>query len=245
MRMRKIRFCSTGGQILSAFLIVNMADDASSGDLGQTYVLRYRRKEVQGRQKFSARVSNDTYESQIKQLASFSSLEEFWRLYAHLKRPGEFDRLGDLTIFKEASPPIWEDASNKHGGRLVFRTPKLVAARYWEEILFAFLGRQFEEWEYINGVCCNVRHNQAEFEVVIVIWTATSEPEVIESITHDMRRVLVLPARRRIAFKSHRKYYGRNAKKAGAAASSNTPEPSADAPEGEPASDGVVEGGEE
>lgn len=183
-----------------------MADD-ESGDLGQSYVLRYRRKDVQGKKKQAA--TNENYESQIVELAEFSTLSDFWLVYAYLKRPGEFGRLGDLTIFKEESPPIWEDPSNRHGGRLVFRTPKLVAARYWEEILFAFLGRQFEEWEFINGLGCNVRHNEIDYETVIVVWLATSESEIVDSVIHDMRRILLLHPRHRIAFKTHRKYYGR------------------------------------
>ncbi|KNC50904.1 eukaryotic translation initiation factor 4E member 2 [Thecamonas trahens ATCC 50062] len=199
--------------------------DDPSGELGMSFVLRYRRKEGQGRNKAGASDTNDAYQNQLKTIGSFSNLADFWELYAFLKRPGEFDHLGDLTLFKDDIPPMWEDERNKHGGRLVFRTPKIAAAAYWERLAFAMLGRQFEEWDAINGVCANTRHNQSELEAVLVIWTATSESEVIDSITRDMNRLFELPPRRRIAFKSHRKYYG----KSRPAASSGAPTPSADA----------------
>ena len=41
--------------------------------------------------------------------------------------------------------PLWEDENCKNGGRFTIRTPKTHTAKYWEDLLLAMIGEQFED----------------------------------------------------------------------------------------------------
>ena len=63
-------------------------------------------------------------------------VEDFWRLYVHLRRPVD-DRptVCDYHVFREGIKPMWEDESNVNGGKWIVRLKKGVAARYWEDLV--------------------------------------------------------------------------------------------------------------
>jgi translation initiation factor 4E len=108
------------------------------------------------------------YEKSTIKLASISSVETFWTIYSHLKRPSQLPSISDYHIFKEGIRPVWEDEANKRGGKWIVRLKKGVADRYWEEILFAIVGDQFmEAGEEVCGAVLSVRSG----EDVLNIWT--------------------------------------------------------------------------
>ena len=47
-------------------------------------------------------------------------------------------------VFKQGIKPTWEDPSNARGGAWIVRLRKGLAARFWEELLLAMVGEQFE-----------------------------------------------------------------------------------------------------
>ncbi|KAG7255072.1 hypothetical protein CRUP_005278 [Coryphaenoides rupestris] len=52
--------------------------------------------------------SIQSYEQNIRQIATVSSVEQFWRLYSHLVRPGDLTGHSDFHLFKEGIKPMWE-----------------------------------------------------------------------------------------------------------------------------------------
>ena len=75
------------------------------------------------------------YESQLQPLGSFSSVQEFWALYSHIHGPNELPKDTTLHVFKQGIKPVWEDTSNKSGGKCVARLPKGLSARGWEALV--------------------------------------------------------------------------------------------------------------
>ena len=51
----------------------------------------------------------------------FASVEQFWRIYGHLVRPGELSSHSDFHLFKSGIKPMWEDDANKCGGKWIVR----------------------------------------------------------------------------------------------------------------------------
>ena len=51
---------------------------------------------------------------------------------------------------------MWEDEDNKNGGRFMVRAQKQkrVASKWWEDIVLALIGDQFEAGDEICGVVC-------------------------------------------------------------------------------------------
>ena len=108
------------------------------------------------------------YEKSTLKLASISTVENFWTIYSHLKRPSQLPSVSDYHIFKEGIRPVWEDEANKRGGKWIVRLKKGVADRYWEDLLFAIVGDQFmEAGEEVCGAVLSVRSG----EDVLNVWT--------------------------------------------------------------------------
>lgn len=108
------------------------------------------------------------YEKSTQKLATISSVESFWTIYSHLKRPSLLPTVSDYHIFKDGIRPVWEDEANKRGGKWIVRLKKGVADRYWEELLLAIIGDQFmEAGEEVCGAVLSVRSG----EDVLSVWT--------------------------------------------------------------------------
>jgi translation initiation factor 4E len=107
----------------------------------------------------------------MKQIASFQTVEHFWRIYDHLVRPNEFKNTTDYHLFKDGIKPTWEDPANKQGGKWMVRLKKGISSRYWEDIVFAIIGEQFDVGHEICGAVCSVRNN----EDIISVWNKNAE----------------------------------------------------------------------
>lgn len=108
------------------------------------------------------------YEKSTIPLAYFSTVEAFWTVYTHLKRPSILPSVSDYHIFRKGIRPVWEDEENKRGGKWIVRLKKGVADRYWEDLLLAIVGDQFAEaGEEVCGAVLSVRSG----EDVMSIWT--------------------------------------------------------------------------
>ena len=108
------------------------------------------------------------YEKSTIALSSFSTVESFWAVYSHLKRPSALPSVSDYHVFKKGIRPVWEDEENKRGGKWIIRLKKGVADRYWEDLLLGIVGDQFAEaGEEVCGAVLSVRSG----EDVLSVWT--------------------------------------------------------------------------
>lgn len=108
------------------------------------------------------------YEKSTIPLAYFSTVEAFWTVYTHLKRPSTLPSVSDYHVFRKGVRPVWEDEENKRGGKWIIRLKKGVSDRYWEDLLLAIVGDQFAEaGEEVCGAVLSVRSG----EDVLSVWT--------------------------------------------------------------------------
>ncbi|KAI4187741.1 MAG: hypothetical protein LQ346_005449, partial [Caloplaca aetnensis] len=139
------------------------------------------------------------YEKSTTPLAYFSSVESFWTLYTHLKRPSSLPSVSDYHLFKKGIRPVWEDEENRRGGKWIIRLKKGVSDRYWEDLLLAIVGDQFAEaGEEVCGAVLSVRSG----EDVLSIWTRIDGGRNIK-IRETIKRVLAFPPDTNIVWKSH------------------------------------------
>ena len=52
-----------------------------------------------------------------KPIASFKTVQEFWSVYQHIKRPNELEQGTQINMFVKGIQPAWEDVQNAKGGR--------------------------------------------------------------------------------------------------------------------------------
>ncbi|KAF8468147.1 translation initiation factor eIF 4e-like domain-containing protein [Kalaharituber pfeilii] len=139
------------------------------------------------------------YEKSTQKIASFSTIEEFWTIYTHLRRPSSLPHVSDYHFFKKGIRPVWEDQENKNGGKWIIRLKKGVSTRYWEDLLLAIVGDQFSEaGEDLCGAVLSIRSN----EDVLSVWTKVDGAPCLK-IKQILFRKLGFPAETQALFKTH------------------------------------------
>jgi translation initiation factor 4E len=97
------------------------------------------------------------YDANLKQVGTFSTVEQFWNFYVHMAKPHELNGHADIHLFKDGIKPLWEDDANKNGGKWIVRLRKGLASRCWENLILAILGEQFMVGEEICGAVVSIR----------------------------------------------------------------------------------------
>ncbi|KAF9400710.1 Eukaryotic translation initiation factor 4E type 2 [Podila epigama] len=140
------------------------------------------------------------YESSMKKIATFGSVEDFWAVYSHLRRPHELPNVSDYHLFKQGVRPVWEDAANINGGKWIVRLKKGLASRYWENLVMAVIGDQFDVGSEICGIVLSIRGA----EDILSIWNQSAhEGRINLKIRDTMKRILNLPADTIMEYKTH------------------------------------------
>ncbi|RUP46927.1 translation initiation factor 4e [Jimgerdemannia flammicorona] len=139
-----------------------------------------------------AKITN--YESSMKKIAAFSSVEDFWAVYSHLRRPHELPNISDYHLFKQG------DDININGGKWIVRLKKGLASRYWEALVMAIIGDQFDVGQEICGAVLSIRSS----EDILSVWNQSAhEGRINLKIRDTMKRVLNLPNDTIMEYKTH------------------------------------------
>ncbi|CAH2106982.1 unnamed protein product [Euphydryas editha] len=141
-------------------------------------------------------------ENQIE-LTTFDTVEDFWRLYHHIKLPSELRQGHDYAVFKQGIRPMWEDDANKMGGRWLISLEKKQRNsdldRFWLDVVLLLIGENFEHAEEICGAVVNIR---AKIDK-IGVWTAdTSKQQANLEIGRKLKEQLGIHGK--IGFQLHR-----------------------------------------
>lgn len=65
-----------------------------------------------------------SWEDTLNEVTSFSTVEDFWSLFNHIKSPADIKVGSDYSLFKTGIRPMWEDDGNKRGGRWMVNVPR-------------------------------------------------------------------------------------------------------------------------
>lgn len=113
---------------------------------------------------------NENYSENTKAIASFKTVQEFWRLWNHMPQPSELlnsqrmvreadDALhlvDALMIFKDGIKPMWEDPLNAKGGHFEYKLGKNITGEqideYWNNLVLGLIGGNLEEGGIVTGV---------------------------------------------------------------------------------------------
>lgn len=141
----------------------------------------------------------EDYESNIKKIGTFSSAEEFWGYYQHIRRPDSLPKCCEFFLFKSGVRPLWEDPSNKGGGRFVLHIKRIFANKTWEDIIIAFI-ISTREHDHLNGIVINVR----SWEVLLSFWMKPLPTEELkEKYRNWIRNSLGMSEGISIEYKAH------------------------------------------
>jgi translation initiation factor 4E len=151
------------------------------------------------------------YEVQVKKIAEFDSVEDFWGIFQHLRKPDSCRAGIEYFMFKEPIKPMWEDENNKNGGRISIKLRKDYTTIIWEEMIFALIGgilpKQMKE--EINGIVVTSRKEYNTLQ----IWFKTYEDQIITDLEQCIRDILVIPQEVNLEIKQFNKSNSNNNKK--------------------------------
>ena len=131
------------------------------------------------------------YENQVKKLSTFSTIEDFWKIFQHLKKPDELNIGIEIDLFKNEIKPVWEEEVNKNGGKIALKLNKNFTSIIWEELIFAFIGGNFPDniKNEINGILIS---SKKEFNV-LQIWFREYNFKIIKEIQYFIKNLLQIP----------------------------------------------------
>ena len=144
-------------------------------------------------------IDKKEYENQVKKIAEFDTIEDFWAIFQHLRKPDSCKPGIEFQMFKSSIKPMWEDENNKDGGRFSIKLRKDFTTIIWEEMIFALIGDVLpnEVKEQINGIVVTSRKDFNTLQ----IWIKSFEQKSNSNIEKCIRDLLQIPPEVNLEFK--------------------------------------------
>lgn len=133
-------------------------------------------------------MGKDEYLEKVKKIFEFSTIDEFWEIYQYLVKP-EVSRHGiEIMIFKNLIKPMWEDESNKNGGKVTIKVKKEYSNLVWDEMVYRFIGNNFPLTNNndLNGIIFSVKRDS----IFIQVWFKNFSTNSMNDITASVKQIL-------------------------------------------------------
>ena len=139
------------------------------------------------------------YENQVKKIAEFETIEDFWAIFQHLRKPDSCKSGIEFQMFKDPVKPMWEDENNKNGGRVTIKLRKGFTTIICEEMIFALISDVLpEEIKYeINGIVVASKRDYNTLQ----IWIKSKDEKNINNIKSCIKDLLQIPPEINLEFK--------------------------------------------
>ena len=134
--------------------------------------------------------NEEEFLEKIIKIADVSNINEFWEVFQHLKKPNQCPIGSDYHIFKKGIVPMWEDKSNKDGGKLSVLLTWKYANVIWEEVTFNFAKGLLPYYDYINGIVISVR---PKF-LALSFWIKCRNTPMVEKIRNAVSGLMQAPS---------------------------------------------------
>lgn len=145
------------------------------------------------------------WEDNQRPIITFNTVEDFWALYNHIELASKLATGCDYSLFKEGIKPMWEDDSNRRGGRWLINLDKkqrnTSLDNFWLEVMLCLIGESFEDHsQYVNGAVVSVRPKGDK----IGMWLGdSSQGEAIISVGKKVKERLGIDAKVTLGFEAH------------------------------------------
>ena len=155
------------------------------------------------------------WKENLKQIATFRTVEHFWRVYNNVLPPSMISVSSNYSVFREGIQPAWEHPSNLDGGKFLLTLPKPKQPQqqanqnngkgkggknrkadahfvtkldeYWLFTVLAVLGETMDATgDQICGAVVSVRKSQDR----IALWLKTGNKEICVRIGERWKKAL-------------------------------------------------------
>lgn len=156
----------------------------------------------------AAKNNDNAWKANMKQLCSFSTIEDFWRYFNHIPRVSQvfYDgeskkRIGpenkiieEYSLFKKGIEPEWGDPMNQPGGEWFWRCSLDgdLLDLFWTNLVLAVIGETLEDpalGTHVNGArVLDKGKNYPIFK--IELWINTKDMAIREKIRNRLNDIL-------------------------------------------------------
>jgi len=141
------------------------------------------------------------YLGSLNKIYTIGTVEDFWSVFNNIADANIVPTGSTYHFFKEGINPMWEDPTNKLGGKWVLNTSKDQLAGMWENTLLAIIGEQFHP--HGDQICGAVMAKRAKGDK-ISLWTKQfANKEACISIGHTLKRSLGIEPGVKIGYQAH------------------------------------------
>jgi len=189
---------------------------------------------------FSYNNSSDNWEKNLKQLATITTVEEWWGVYNQIPKASELPPNGNLSLFRKGVRPVPHDSINMGGGEYIVRNFEDCSFDdvWMRSVLFCIGEVSPKDYNLVVGTHVAVKKTQK----TITMWITTTEKKdltTVKRLGKLYKEQIGLGARKmRLPFRPHDKSEIVEKKKdadgAAAAAPATTDAPSEAAAAAEP-----------
>ena len=136
-------------------------------------------------------IDSTEYENQVKKIGEFETIEDFWSLYQHIKKPDNCKQGIEIQMFKDPIKPMWEDEYNKKGGKLSLKLNKGYTTIIWEELILGIIGDILpkEINEGINGIVFSSKKESN----ILQIWFKDYNKNYYAELEQCIRDLIQIP----------------------------------------------------
>ena len=140
----------------------------------------------------NTKINQKEFLEKIIKIADVTTLSEFWEVFQHLQKPSNCPIGTDYHVFKKGISPMWEDESNKEGGKLSVLINLEYSSIIWEEVIFNFAKGNLPYFDFINGVVLSKRPKFS----VLSFWVKSynNNYKIVEKLRKAFSNLLQTPS---------------------------------------------------
>jgi len=132
----------------------------------------------------------DAYESNLREVGTFQTVEHFWRYFNHMQRASSLEHSANYHLFKCGIKPMWEDSQNAGGGKWQIRLKReeVCLDGYWQNLALALIGETADEGNEICGAVMSRRRGGDR----LAIWVRQKDDkEAILKLGRKIRDLII------------------------------------------------------
>jgi translation initiation factor 4E len=139
---------------------------------------------------YQKNINQEEYTESIKQVYEMKTIDDFYNIYSFLKKPDNSSSGIEVALFKNKIRPVWEETSNKEGGKLSLKLKKDQSNCIWDELVVRFVGNSFPliDNNEINGVLFSVKN----YFISVQIWFKSYNNSISDALNQSLKEVFGL-----------------------------------------------------
>lgn len=151
-------------------------------------------------------IEGQTWKDNLKHCGSFSTAEEFWKIFNNVLPASKLTSGSNYHLFMEGVEPMWEDPQNINGGKFVltmYKKDSLAGKcdEWWLFTVLAVIGETMDmSGDEICGAVVSIRKSQDR----IALWLKSCDRGACTQVGLRWKKALEVSSKTSLKYQSHK-----------------------------------------